>query len=125
MLTQQGQLQNEQKRAHLRRMLQVPASVRRASDELPWQVRLIDIGRAGVAFVSAAPMDVTEAFVLSFQLPGNPIPILLHGRVVYAAPFGRVSAYRIGARFGQVGDEIVARLVDFITAANDAASARA
>ena len=60
---------DDQRREHVRRLLQIPASVRQALATLTWKVNFINIGRGGAAFVTERVLDVGDDVELSFHLP--------------------------------------------------------
>ena len=106
----------EQRREHVRRLLEVPASARKTASPHSWKVRLIDIGRGGVGFVTETAVEVGDEVVLSFLLPNRNAVTELLARIVYAAPLDRPGWYRIGARFAALSDETASDIVDFVTA---------
>jgi c-di-GMP-binding flagellar brake protein YcgR len=106
----------DQRREHVRRLLQIPASVRKAPTTLTWKVNFSNIGRGGAAFVTEHVLDVGDDVELSFHLPGNDMLIVVVARVVYSAQFQREGQYRIGARFDRLSDEMANVIVDYVTA---------
>lgn len=104
----------DERREHLRRMLRVPAQLNQPGP--PDAVQLIDICRAGVAFASAGPLLLGSGISLSFDLPTSPGTNTVSGEVVYCKQMPQSGLYKIGVRLHPMRDEIVERIVDFVTA---------
>jgi hypothetical protein len=104
----------DERREHLRRMLRVPALL--GDREAPSAVQLIDICRAGVAFASAGPLAMGASISLSFQLPTAPDPNTVGGDVVYCGRMPQSGLYKVGVRLYPMPEELVERIVDFVTA---------
>lgn len=100
---------------HVRRMLQVPATVHLVSPVSHSAVHLIDISRAGVAFASAQPLENGSSFMIYLGLPGSEKPCVAEGTVVYCIAPSTGSLYRIGARITLMSEETLERVRDFIT----------
>lgn len=104
-----------EQREHLRRMLRVPAYLDAPDAHNP--IQLIDICRAGVAFASKPPLELGSTFTVSFELPtAQGIVNTVSGEVVYCKLLPQSGLHKIGARLHEVDDEIVERIVDFVTA---------
>lgn len=102
-------------REHLRRMLRVPAYLDAPDAHNP--ISLIDICRAGVAFASKPPLALGSAFTVSFELPtAQGIVNTVSGEVVYCKLMPQSGLHKIGARLQAMDEDIVERIVDFVTA---------
>lgn len=104
----------ERRREHLRRMLRVP--IRLSAPHSANTVQLIDVCRAGVAFASSAPLELGSSVTLTFQLPTAPDPNTVGGEVVYCSQMPQSGLHKVGVRLRPVPDDIVERIVDFVTA---------
>ena len=105
----------DDRREHLRRMLRVPAYLDAPGAHNP--IQLIDICRAGVAFASKPPLALGSTFSVSFELPTAQGSInTVSGEVVYCKLMTQSNLYKIGARLHPMAEEIVERIVDFVTA---------
>lgn len=105
---------SDERREHLRRMLRVPVWL-----EHPYRdnaVQLIDIGRAGVAFACAQPLDLGSTIALHFQLPTTAYDQAVSGAVVYCKLMPHSGLHKVGVRLHHVSDDIVECIVDFVTA---------
>lgn len=103
-----------QPREHVRRMLQVSATVHvvPASHDA---VHLIDISRFGVEFASVRPLESGSSFRISLRLPGAEKPCVAEGTIVYCIGPSPRSLYRLGARITMIAEETLEQLRDFIT----------
>jgi hypothetical protein len=105
----------DERREHLRRMLAVPAYLDAPNAHNP--VQLIDICRAGVALASKPALELGSTFRLTFELPTAPgILNTVSGEVVYCKLMPQSGLHKVGARLHPMEDEIVERIVDFVTA---------
>jgi hypothetical protein len=99
-------------------MLRVSAAVHLLSPPAQWAVHLIDISRAGVAFVSDRPLEGETSFILTFWLPGAEKACTVHASVVYSAAIESRGLYRVGCRFHDMGREAEMAVMDFLTDPN-------
>lgn len=106
----------DQRREHVRRMLQVLATVQLASPPTQVVVHLIDISKAGVAFAASSPLESGTPFTLSFWLPGTNVPLTAEGKTVYCLETSSGRMYRLGARFTHLGMETAEQIRDFVSA---------
>lgn len=107
------------RREHVRRLLQVEAVVASATDDRSWTAHIVDIARMGVAFVTDEEMAPGH-YKFCFSFPGSDIrnDVLLD--VLYSRPVGSEGRYRAGARFEQIGDDVIERIVDYVTTGAEA-----
>jgi hypothetical protein len=106
---------SRQRREHVRRLLQVPASLCTMTEPLIRKAHLIDIGRGGVALVTERTLEVGDQVELSFHLPGCGANTVISARVIYVAPIPREGFFRIGARFESLPQEVADAIVEFVT----------
>ncbi len=107
------------RREHVRRLLQVEAGVTSITGEQSWPAHIIDIARMGVAFVTEEELAPGH-YAFCFSFPGSHIrnDVLLD--VLYSRPVGSEGRYRAGARFAQISDDVVERIVDYVTTGAEA-----
>ena len=107
------------RREHVRRLLQVQAVVTSATGDHSWPAHIVDIARMGVAFVTdleLAPGD----YKFHFSFPDSEISNHVLVDVLYSRPVGSENRYRNGARFGQISDAVIERIVDYVTTGAEA-----
>jgi hypothetical protein len=103
-----------QRRAHVRRLLEVPASVTdSAGRDAP--AHIVDIARMGVGFVTETPLPGPGLYRLRFCFPGQSVLDEAEIDVVYSREVGSEGRSRHGARFHDLTEECVARIVDYVT----------
>lgn len=96
-------------------MLQVDASIADEFGTQQWAVQIIDIARMGVAFVSHHQFPSDVPFLFSFCFPGSSVRNEVLLTVVHSAPVGSEGRFRHGARFLSIADDVVERIVDYVT----------
>lgn len=112
----QGQaVQSDQRREHVRRLLQVDAAIADDDGTRQWTVQIIDIARMGVAFVSAQAIPCDVPFRFSFCFPGSTVHNEVLLIVIHSTPLGSEGRYRNGARFLDISPDTVERIVDYVT----------
>lgn len=105
----------DDQRDHVRRMLRVPAFLDAPGAHNP--IQLISICRAGVAFASIPPLALGSSFKVSFELPtARGIVNSVSGEVVYCRLLPASGLHKVGARLHGMEQDIVERIVDFVTA---------
>lgn len=103
-----------QKREHVRRLLEVPAVVTgSAGDETA--AHIVDIARMGVGFVTDAVLPPDGTRTLKFRFPGETVLDEAVIDIVYSQPIGTQGRVRHGARFLDLSEECVARIIDYVT----------
>lgn len=108
---------SDPRREHVRQLLQAPAWLHSPPDAAAAEaVRLIDIARAGVAFVAPRHLEAGSVCSLQFQLPGQQTLEQATALIVYSKAIGDGGQFRIGARFPSLAPATIDRLVDFLTA---------
>ena len=109
-------MSEENLRAHIRRMLEVPASAWLTEGGAEWTIHLIDICRAGVAFASARELPFGSRIHIRFSFPDDPGPCHVHGNVVYCKQIHAGPNFRTGVRLEPLSEQDEQRVVDFVTA---------
>jgi len=105
----------QQRREHVRRLLQVEASIADEAGLRSWHVQVIDISRMGVAFVSTEQLATDVSYVFSFCFPGSAARNDVVTTIVHSTPVGSEGRFRNGARFIHIAEECVERIVDYVT----------
>ncbi|MBA5606693.1 PilZ domain-containing protein [Duganella sp. FT3S] len=108
-------MQTDPRRAHVRRLLQVDASIGDEHGSQQWAVQIIDIARMGVAFVSHHQFPCDVPFLFSFCFPGSSVRNEVLLTIVHGVPVGTEGRIRYGARFLSIADDVVERIVDYVT----------
>jgi hypothetical protein len=109
-------MSEDQKRAHTRRMLEVPATARLSEAGFEWTIHLIDICRAGMAFASARNLPFGSPIHVTFSFPDASGPCSVHGTVVYCSPLNAGPHFRTGVRLDPMDEHDEQLIVDFVTA---------
>jgi len=107
-------------REHVRRLLQASASVTDETKGRTWHAQIIDISRMGVAFVTSEQLEPDDHFHFSFSFPGNEVMCEAVIHLVYSRPVGETAHFRNGARFVDITEDCVERIVDYVTAGVEA-----
>jgi hypothetical protein len=107
------------RREHVRRLLQVEAMVTSAAGDRSWPARIVDIARMGVAFVTDLELAPGN-YKFCFSFPDSEISNLVLLDVLYSRPVGSEDRYRNGARFEQISDDVIERIVDYVTTGAEA-----
>jgi len=65
-----------------------------------------DLSRGGLRFLSQEELKIGTAIILKISIPGERIPLELHGQVRWVAPDGGTSyKYQIGVQFSPYGEK--------------------
>lgn len=107
------------RREHVRRLLQVEAVVTSAAGDRSWPAHIVDIARMGVAFVTDVELAPSH-YQFCFSFPGSDIQNHVVLDLLYSRPVGSEGRYRNGARFEHVADDVVERIVDYVTTGAEA-----
>jgi hypothetical protein len=107
------------RREHVRRLLQVEAVVTSATGDRSWPAHIVDIARMGVAFVTDVELPAAH-YKFCFCFPGSAIQNHVLLDVLYSRPVGSEGRFRAGARFEQIGDDVIERIVDYVTTGAEA-----
>ncbi|NRR30667.1 PilZ domain-containing protein [Oxalobacteraceae bacterium] len=111
------------RREHVRRLLQVPATVATEAGDQVWRAQIIDIARLGVGFVTTEALAAGTPYVFSFTFPNSSLPCVALVDVVYSCPVGSGANVRNGARFLSISPESQEQIVDYVTTGTEAAIA--
>jgi hypothetical protein len=107
------------RREHVRRLLQVEAEVTNTAGDRSWPAHIVDIARMGVAFVTEEELAPGH-YAFCFSFPGSQVHNHVLLDVLYSRPVGSEGRFRAGARFEQVGEDVVERIVDYVTTGAEA-----
>ena len=106
-----------QRRAHVRRLLQVEASLSSGASSPIWRAQVIDIARMGVGFVTSERLPEEGHYVLDFRFPDSDIHDRVEIVIVYRRAIGTEGRYHYGARIHAMSQECVDRIVEYVTRA--------
>ncbi|GGY48889.1 PilZ domain-containing protein [Pseudoduganella albidiflava] len=108
---------SDQRRAHVRRLLKVEASLSDNASPHVWRAQLIDIARMGVGFVTSEVLPEEGHFVLDFRFPDSDIHDKVEIVIVYRRAIGTEGRYHYGARIHAMTQDCVDRIVEYVTRA--------
>jgi hypothetical protein len=108
----------EQRRAHIRRLLQIEASVLAEGGQPVWPAQVIDIARMGVGFILAEKLPDQPRYWIRFRFPDSPIVDEAEMIIVYSRPIGSKGRHHYGGRILQVSQECRERIVEYVTRGN-------
>jgi hypothetical protein len=106
---------SDQRRAHVRRLLQVEASLSNGASLYGWRVQLIDIARMGAGFVTSGMLPEDGQYVLDFRFPDSDIHDKVEIVIVYRRAIGADGRYHYGARIHAMSEECIERIVEYVT----------
>ena len=66
---------------------------------------LIDISRGGVKFLGKYPLEINADITLKISVPGEMIPLTLHGKVRWISFIEEKDQYQIGVQFNPYGEK--------------------
>jgi Tfp pilus assembly protein PilZ len=66
---------------------------------------LVDMSRGGVKFLSKNPLDINADITLKISVPGERIPLILHGKVRWISFIEDKSHYEVGIQFNPYGEK--------------------
>jgi hypothetical protein len=112
----------DQRREHVRRLLQVDATVTDMNGGPSRMAQIIDIARMGVAFVTPFPLVPDRSYHFCFAFPGSSVRNDAVIDLVYSRPIGSEGRFRNGARFRTLPQESVDLIVDYVTSGAVAAA---
>lgn len=116
---------SDQRRAHVRRLLQVDASLTDpAGSDQVWRAQLIDIARMGVGFVTTEMLPEDGHYVLDFRFPDSAIHDKVEIVIVYRRAIGTEGRFHYGARIHAMTQDCVDRIVEYVTRAEPPAAQR-
>lgn len=113
----------DQRREHVRRLLQVQAAVTDVDGGPVRIAQIIDIARMGVAFVTPYRMQPDKRYRFCFSFPGSSIRNDAVIDLVYSRPVGSEGRFRNGARFDHLPQASVDQIVDYVTTSGAAEAA--
>lgn len=102
------------RREHVRRMLLIPAYVRRVTTAASARVRLIDVSVSGIGFVAETSFKPDEEIMLSFHIPGYDTSTVVMAKVVHTTVLESTGLTRVGTRFLALERQTVNNLEAFI-----------
>src|SRR4051812_21648726 len=103
-----------EKRAHIRKLMLVDASVADAAG-MNWRpVLLLDISPLGASFASAQSMDGGTTAMLRFCMPGSAHRHETVVSIVHSSSTSVPSGFRVGARFVAIDAATTERILDFV-----------
>ena len=66
---------------------------------------VIDISRGGVKFQTKKPTDINAEIELKLSVPGEKVPLILHGKVRWISFIEEKEQYYIGIQFNPYGEK--------------------
>ncbi len=66
---------------------------------------LVDISRGGVKFLGKYPLEINADITLKISVPGEMIPLTLHGKVRWISFIEEKDQYQIGIQFNPYGEK--------------------
>ena len=66
---------------------------------------VIDISRGGVKFQTKKPTDINAEVELKMSIPGEKVPLILHGKVRWISFIEEKEQYYIGIQFNPYGEK--------------------
>jgi Tfp pilus assembly protein PilZ len=66
---------------------------------------LVDISRGGVKFLGKHPLEINADITLKISVPGEMIPLTLHGKVRWISFIEEKDQYQIGVQFNPYGEK--------------------
>lgn len=109
---------SEERRAHVRRLLQVDAFVTIEGHEGQWRAQIIDIARMATGFITAEELPERSRYRLRFRFPDSDITDEVEMTLVYCHTVGTQGRFHYGARILSVSQECVDRIVEYVTRGN-------
>ncbi|WEF33201.1 PilZ domain-containing protein [Pseudoduganella chitinolytica] len=108
----------EQRRAHIRRLLQIEAYVFAEGGQPRLPAQVIDIARMGVGFILPVRLPDRPRYWMRFRFPGSDIVDEVEMVIVYNRPVGSKGRYHYGGRILAVTQECRERIVEYVTRGN-------
>lgn len=106
----------QDRRAHLRKLMLVAASVGDASGTTWHPVLFLDISRIGITFASARIMESGAAHMVRFCFPGSARRHEVVVKILHSSNENVFTGYRVGARFIAVDAGTVGLIAEFVGA---------
>jgi len=102
------------KREHARKLLATEANITDESEEIWHPIRLFDISKTGVAFLT--PNDIALNTLHNFEicLPDSTKKIVFVAIVLHSSALASTGGFRIGAKFIGIDEEDVALIKDYV-----------
>jgi Tfp pilus assembly protein PilZ len=66
---------------------------------------LVDINRGGVKFLGKYPLEINADITLKISVPGERIPLTLHGKVRWISFIEEKDQYQVGVQFNPYGEK--------------------
>lgn len=108
----------EQRRAHIRRLLQIEATVFGEGGQPAWPAQVIDIARMGVGFILAEKLPDHPRYWMRFRFPDSAIVDEVEMVIVYNRAVGSKGRYHYGGRILAVTQDCRERIVEYVTRGN-------
>ncbi len=64
-----------------------------------------DMSRGGVKFLSKNPLDINADITLKISVPGERIPLTLHGKIRWISFIESKNQYQVGVKFNPYGEK--------------------
>jgi len=66
---------------------------------------LVDVSRGGVKFLGKYPLEINADITLKISVPGERIPLTLHGKVRWISFIESKNQYQVGVQFNPYGEK--------------------
>jgi len=66
---------------------------------------VIDISRGGIKFQGKKPLDINAEVTLKISIPGERVPLILHGKVRWIFFIEKKDQYEVGVQFNPYGEK--------------------
>jgi hypothetical protein len=66
---------------------------------------LVDMSRGGVKFLGKNPLDINADITLKISVPGERVPLILHGKVRWISFIENKGHYEVGIQFNPYGEK--------------------
>lgn len=66
---------------------------------------LVDISRGGAKFLGKYPLEINADITLKISVPGERIPLILHGKVRWISIIEGKDQYQVGVQFNPYGEK--------------------
>jgi hypothetical protein len=79
------------------------------------ELKIHNLSKAGAGVVSNYPLGVGDKLDVEMSIPGDNLPVVLQGEIAWArSPKQDSCNYEAGIKFGNVGNEDKARLLEYV-----------
>jgi len=66
---------------------------------------LVDISRGGAKFLGKNPLEINADITLKISVPGERIPLILHGKIRWISFIESKDQYQVGVQFNPYGEK--------------------